>query len=72
MIALIRDPFRGDFEIRDKHNNCRGFIWQYEGYWVCRVDDCNARYCDSYDEALILALTLVDQHPAASIAQDEG
>lgn len=60
MIALRRDEFRGDFEIKDDQGKCRGFIWQYQKNWVCRVDDLPSRNFESYNEAVVEAKKLVE------------
>ena len=60
MIALKRNEFRGDFEVTDDQGKCRGFIWQYQKSWVCRVDDHAARNFNSRDEATVEARKLVE------------
>lgn len=58
-ITFRLDPFREDYEIRDGHGKCRGFIWTHDGGWVCRVDELNAQYCDTLLDAKELVMALV-------------
>lgn len=58
-ISLLKNQFRGDFEILDEAKKCRGFVWRYGKRWVVRVDDRPAQYRTSRKGAVELARELV-------------
>lgn len=58
-ITFRLDPFREDYEIRNGHGKCKGFIWKCAGKWVCRVDELDAKFCNTLTEAKELATALL-------------
>lgn len=58
-ITFHLDTFREDYEVRNGHGKCLGFIWKYDGKWVCRVGEFDAQFCKTLPEAKELARTLL-------------
>jgi len=74
-IRLIKDQFRGDYEILDDQERCRGFIWKFKRIWVVHVDDLPAQQLDRYAKAVALARELITSElitsePAAQPVDD--
>ena len=69
-IRLIKDQFRGDYEILDDQERCRGFIWKFKRIWVVRVDDLPAQQLDRYAKAVALAREQITSEPSAQPVDD--
>ena len=69
-IRLIKNQFRGDYEILDDQERCRGFIWKFKRTWVVRVDDRPAQHLDSYAKAVALSREFITGEPAARPVDD--
>lgn len=68
-VFLRYSASRGDYEVVDRQGKNRGFVWQQNGRWACRVDGRKSEYRDTLEAAKLLVCEIADKVVAAENVQ---